>query len=105
VTPFSIYVHIPYCLHKCPYCDFNAYAASTFPEEEYISALLSELDYYAHQPEWSGRTVQSIFLGGGTPSVFSPRSLGRVISGICRILPVDTGAEVTLEADPGTVDA
>lgn len=102
-SKFSIYVHIPYCIHKCPYCDFNTYAVALTPEKEYLAALLCELDYRANQSEWSGRTVQTIFFGGGTPSLFSGKSILKIISSICNLFPVDPKAEITLEANPGTV--
>lgn len=102
-SQFSLYLHFPYCLHKCPYCDFNTYAVSTFPEKDYVAALLSELDYRATLPEWKGRLVATIYFGGGTPSLLSPYSIRRVISHITRLFPVAELAEVSLEANPGTV--
>ena len=102
---FSLYIHIPFCLHKCPYCDFNTYAVSRAPEEEYVTALLSELDFRAAQKEWAGRTVKTIYFGGGTPSLFSPRAFRRLIFYICQLFPVDPKIEITLEANPGTVTA
>ena len=103
MRPFSLYVHIPYCLHKCPYCDFNTYALASFPEKEYAAAVLAELDYRSSLHEWRGRVVQSIYFGGGTPSLFSPASLRRVVSSVMKTFPVDDNIEVTLEANPGTV--
>ena len=100
---FSLYLHIPFCHYKCPYCDFNTYALATFPEKEYVSALLSELDYRASLPEWKGRTVQTIYFGGGTPSLFSPASLRKIISVIIKTFPVDERVEITLEANPGNL--
>ncbi len=100
---FSLYIHIPFCFHKCPYCDFNTYAVSSIPEIDYTAALLSELDYRATHPEWNGRAVQTIFFGGGTPSLFSAEAITRIITTIARIFPVEDRAEITLEANPGTV--
>ena len=66
--PFSLYVHIPYCLVKCPYCDFNAYGVRKWPEAQYIEALSAELRHYAAQAPWQGETVETIYFGGGTPT-------------------------------------
>ena len=82
MIPFSVYLHIPYCLHKCPYCDFNTYAVSSFPERDYVAALMTELDYRMSLPEWKGRKVRTIYFGGGTPSLFSPDSIATIISTI-----------------------
>jgi oxygen-independent coproporphyrinogen III oxidase len=101
--PFSLYLHIPYCLHRCPYCDFNCYALPSLPEKEYVAAVLAELDYRAARPEWHGRVVQSIYFGGGTPSLFNPASLRKIIAVVLKTFPVDDNIEVTLEANPGTV--
>ncbi len=106
--PCVLYVHIPYCLHKCPYCDFNTYAVTNIPEKEYTQALLAELDYYAALPAWSGATGQgrelySIYFGGGTPSLFSPVSIGRIISAASQHFRLNSTAEITLEANPGAV--
>lgn len=100
---FSLYLHIPFCFHKCPYCDFNAYAVSAIPEKDYVSALLAELDYRAALPEWRARVVQSIYFGGGTPSLFQAASIRKIISAICKTFPLDDSAEISLEANPGTV--
>lgn len=100
---FSLYLHIPFCYHKCPYCDFNTYAVTTVPEREYVSALLSELDFRAVQKEWRGRTVATIFFGGGTPSLLSAFGIRRILEGIVRLFPVSEKAEISLEANPGTV--
>ncbi len=103
MRPFSLYLHIPFCLHKCPYCDFNTYALASFPEKEYVSALLAELDYRTSLQEWRGRSVQSIYFGGGTPSLFTPASIRRIISVVSKTLPVEDDVEVSIEANPGTV--
>ena len=65
--PFSIYVHIPYCIKKCPYCDFNSHVVPEIPETTYTEALIRELNFYARMVDWRGRSVQTIFFGGGTP--------------------------------------
>ncbi|RMG41732.1 MAG: radical SAM family heme chaperone HemW [Candidatus Dadabacteria bacterium] len=102
---FALYVHIPYCLHKCPYCDFNTYAVSAIPEDDYVAALLSEIDYRASLEEWHGREVSSIYFGGGTPSLFSPGSIRKILAVASRLFPISNRVEITLEANPGTVDA
>jgi oxygen-independent coproporphyrinogen-3 oxidase len=102
---FSLYVHIPYCHSKCPYCDFNSYAAASWPEEDYVRALLSEMRRRAGEAPWAGRRVKTIFFGGGTPSLFRPESIGALIAAAERSFGVESGAEVTLEANPGTVNA
>ena len=102
---FSVYIHIPYCLSKCAYCDFNSYAVASIPEKDYVAALLAEFDYRAGQPEWRDRSVQTIYFGGGTPSLFSPASIGRVISTICRRVPVHDAVEITLEGNPCSLSA
>lgn len=101
---FSLYVHIPYCVSKCPYCDFNSHVVARIPEENYTAALLRELEQYAGDPRWSGRTVQSIFFGGGTPSTFRPASIGAILEQAAALYPMKAECEITLEANPGTVD-
>jgi oxygen-independent coproporphyrinogen-3 oxidase len=103
VTVFSLYVHIPYCQRRCPYCDFNAYGAPSWPEEQYTVTLLQELRAYAAGPPWCGQEVATIFFGGGTPSLFAPDAIARVLAGVGTCFPVAPDAEVTLEANPGTV--
>ncbi len=102
-TPFSIYLHIPYCHHKCPYCDFNTYAVSNAPERDYTTSLLAELDYRAATDSWKGRSVQTIYFGGGTPSLFSPKSIAEIIATIRGRFEVLDDAEISLEANPGTI--
>jgi oxygen-independent coproporphyrinogen-3 oxidase len=99
---FSVYIHIPYCFHKCPYCDFNTYAVSNIPEKEYVQALLSELDYLCTRDEWRGREVKTIFFGGGTPSLFTSGSIQKIISTLGRTFPLSDKIEISLEANPGT---
>lgn len=105
MRPFSLYLHIPFCFHKCPYCDFNTYAMSTIPEKEYISALLCELDFRANLPEWKGRTIQTIYFGGGTPSLLSVGSIRKIINTICKTFAVSDEVEISMEANPGTVSS
>jgi len=104
LPPLSVYVHIPWCVRKCPYCDFNSHELRTqLPEQEYVAALIADLEMAL--PQIWGRSVYSIFFGGGTPSVFSPASIGAVIDALRARLRVLPDAEITLEANPGTVDA
>jgi len=103
VPLFSVYVHIPYCQAKCPYCDFNSYAAARWPEARYVSALSAELQHYAACAPWCGAEIATIFFGGGTPSLFAPASIRRVLDALRGLWPVAAEAEVTLEANPGTV--
>jgi oxygen-independent coproporphyrinogen-3 oxidase len=100
----SLYIHIPYCQAKCPYCDFNSYAASSWPEESYVDALLAELVRWGESEPWNGRSIATIFFGGGTPSLFQPESIGKVIDAAARRFGIERDAEITLEANPGTVD-
>jgi len=101
--PLSLYVHLPWCVRKCPYCDFNSYTLrETLPEGQYIAAL--ERDLEAQAAEVHGRPVVSIFFGGGTPSLFAPEAIGRVLEAARRHLSVAADAEVTLEANPGTIE-
>ena len=100
---FSLYLHIPYCQAKCPYCDFNSYATPGWPEADYVGALAAEIRHYARQPPWAGGTIQTVFFGGGTPSLFSPASLASVLDETRRQWPVAADAEITIEANPGTV--
>ncbi len=99
---FGLYVHFPYCLSKCPYCDFASAVAHVVPEERYTQAILAELEQRAPTP---ARRVDSVFFGGGTPSLWSPRYLGRVMERICARFSLAADAEVTLEANPGAADA
>ena len=103
LPPLSLYVHIPWCVRKCPYCDFNSHQArQELPENEYVEALLRDLEQ--DLPRTWGRAVYSIFIGGGTPSLFSPEAIDRLLSGIRARLPLDQNIEITLEANPGTVE-
>ena len=104
LPPLALYVHIPWCVRKCPYCDFNSHErAGVLPEKAYIEKLL--LDLEGHLPSVWGRRLSSVFIGGGTPSLFSPESIDALLSGVRARLPLEPGAEITLEANPGTVEA
>ncbi len=101
--PLSLYIHIPWCIKKCPYCDFNSHTApNNLPEQSYINALLEDLGLDASLAQ--GRSIQSIFIGGGTPSLFSPEAISQLLSGVNNIVPIARHAEITLEANPGTVE-
>jgi oxygen-independent coproporphyrinogen III oxidase len=102
--PFSLYVHIPYCISKCPYCDFNSHVVPEIPEASYTEALIDELKHYAPIDQWRARPVQTIFFGGGTPSTFQPSSIGLLIEKTAALFAIDPYCEITLEANPGTVD-
>ena len=100
---FALYVHIPWCRHVCPYCDFNVYAQQRPPEADYTAALVRELGTWAARPSFAGRHVASVYVGGGTPSLFSADVIGRIIAAADRTFGIVAAAEVTLEANPGTV--
>jgi putative oxygen-independent coproporphyrinogen III oxidase len=107
--PLSVYVHLPWCLKKCPYCDFNSHelgasrnSGGELPETQYLNALRADLE--ASLPLVWGRTVQTVFIGGGTPSLFSPAGIERLLSDLRSLLPLAPGCEVTLEANPGTFE-
>ncbi|MFN7086443.1 MAG: radical SAM family heme chaperone HemW [Burkholderiales bacterium] len=104
LPPLSLYVHIPWCLRKCPYCDFNSHEArTTVPEREYIAALIADLEEAL--PLIWGRRIYSVFFGGGTPSVFSPQGIDAILSAVRARLVLASEAEITLEANPGTFEA
>jgi oxygen-independent coproporphyrinogen-3 oxidase len=101
--PLSLYVHLPWCVRKCPYCDFNSHSArGDAPTGRYVEALLADLDGEAQRA--ASRQIETVFLGGGTPSLFSPAEVGRLIEGIDARLRLAPGAEITMEANPGTVE-
>ena len=103
LPPLALYVHIPWCVKKCPYCDFNSHTAGpNLPEEEYVDALLADLD--ADLAQAHNRPLSSIFFGGGTPSLFSAKALGRLLEGVERRVPFAADIEITLEANPGTFE-
>jgi putative oxygen-independent coproporphyrinogen III oxidase len=99
----SLYVHIPWCIRKCPYCDFNSHELkSDLSEDRYVDALIADLE--ASLPNVWGRRVHTVFFGGGTPSLFSPEALDRFLSAARAVLPIEADAEITLEANPGTFE-
>ncbi len=101
--PLSLYVHIPWCVRKCPYCDFNSHEQKGgLPEQDYVRALL--LDLESQLPDVVGRAIETVFIGGGTPSLFSGRSIAAFLEGVERLL-LAADAEITLEANPGTAEA
>jgi oxygen-independent coproporphyrinogen-3 oxidase len=120
LPPLSLYVHIPWCVRKCPYCDFNSHEAGdrrsrhpasrdisaslhvSIPEKEYVDALLRDLEL--DLPRVWGRPIHSVFIGGGTPSLFSPEAIDRLLSGLRARLTLNQEIEITLEANPGTID-
>jgi putative oxygen-independent coproporphyrinogen III oxidase len=103
LPPLSLYVHLPWCLKKCPYCDFNSHEKnSVFDEPRYLDALFADLE--SALPQVWGRRIISVFIGGGTPSLFSPESIERLVAGIRARLPLEPGCEITLEANPGTFE-
>lgn len=106
--PLSLYIHIPWCVQKCPYCDFNSHQQKgEIPEKEYIMHLLADLDAdldrYAHAI--NGRSLASIFIGGGTPSLFKPENIGYLLSEVAKKISFSKDIEITMEANPGTVEA
>ncbi|MBY5921800.1 radical SAM family heme chaperone HemW [Ferrimonas balearica] len=104
LPPLSLYIHIPWCEQKCPYCDFNSHARKgAIPEQEYIAALLADLD--RDLPLAQGRELVSIFIGGGTPSLISPAGIATLLQGVAQRLPLAPSCEVTMEANPGTLEA
>ena len=107
LPPLSLYVHLPWCLKKCPYCDFNSHelpgnAAGELPEQRYLDALCADLEHSL--PLIWGRSVHSIFIGGGTPSLFSPAAIERLISDMRARLALEADCEITLEANPGSFE-
>ncbi len=102
--PLSLYIHIPWCVQKCPYCDFNSHGQkSALPEQEYVAHLLNDLAHDARLV--ADRPVHSIFIGGGTPSLFSAESINALLTGVRDRVNLTSDAEITLEANPGTVEA
>ncbi|WJM87639.1 radical SAM family heme chaperone HemW [Dickeya chrysanthemi] len=104
LPPLSLYIHIPWCVQKCPYCDFNSHALKgEVPHDDYVAHLLADLD--ADLPLASGRPLHSIFIGGGTPSLLSAEAMQQLLDGVRARLPLAPEAEITMEANPGTVEA
>jgi len=103
LPPLSLYIHIPWCVQKCPYCDFNSHQANgELPENQYVKALLNDLA--SKLPLVWGRSIQTIFIGGGTPSLFSGRAIDQLLMGVRSLIKVSPFAEITLEMNPGTLD-
>jgi len=101
----SLYIHFPWCVRKCPYCDFNSHQTEKhLPETAYIDALLADLENDLKLLS-TPRSIQSIFMGGGTPSLFSPSSFSRLLTGIRQLLPLADPCEITMEANPGTFES
>lgn len=101
--PLALYIHVPWCIRKCPYCDFNSHHAPTdLPEQQYIQALLADLSQ--ELPAIWGRRLESIFIGGGTPSLLSAESMDELLAGIRALIPFRPNLEITLEANPGTFE-
>jgi oxygen-independent coproporphyrinogen-3 oxidase len=100
--PLSLYVHFPWCVRKCPYCDFNSHESRDIPEQAYINALFNDLDQ--DRPYWENRTLHSIFMGGGTPSLFSAAAMDSLLQGLARRMNFAADMEITLEANPGTFE-
>jgi putative oxygen-independent coproporphyrinogen III oxidase len=101
--PLTLYVHLPWCVRKCPYCDFNSHEVKdAVPEQAYVEALIADLEQ--DLPLVWGRTVEAIFIGGGTPGLFAPASIDHLLGAVRARVPLKPGAEITLEANPGTVD-
>jgi putative oxygen-independent coproporphyrinogen III oxidase len=104
LPPLSLYVHVPWCVRKCPYCDFNSHEArGSIPEDVYVEALARDLEQAV--PLVWGRRVRTVFFGGGTPSLLSVQAVDRILTTIRTLLPLDSDAEITLEANPGTAEA
>jgi len=103
LPPLSLYIHIPWCVRKCPYCDFNSHAQrGDLPEQDYVDRLLKDL---RNDAAWAqGRNIQSIFFGGGTPSLFSAQAIGQILAGVKDCIPLADDCEITLEANPGTFE-
>ncbi|WP_300615547.1 radical SAM family heme chaperone HemW [Dokdonella sp.] len=105
--PLSLYVHIPWCVRKCPYCDFNSHAKDgAMPVDDYVDALLADLDRDLREQAQAiaDRPLHSVFFGGGTPSLFLPDAIARILDGVAARIPLPRDAEVTLETNPGTVE-
>jgi putative oxygen-independent coproporphyrinogen III oxidase len=104
LPPLSLYIHVPWCVKKCPYCDFNSHEArGAFPEKEYVAALIRDLEMAL--PQIWGRKIYTVFFGGGTPSLLSGEGVAKILSQVRMLLPLAGNAEITLEANPGTVEA
>ena len=103
MPPLALYVHLPWCVRKCPYCDFNSYTAGDdAPRDRYLGALLKDLAIESERA--AGRPLISVFLGGGTPSLFSPQQIGLLLEEVDRCFVLASNVEITMEANPGTVE-
>ena len=103
LPPLSLYIHIPWCIRKCPYCDFNSHTTENeIPEEAYLQALINDMDIELAYIQ--DRKLSSIFFGGGTPSLFSAEAIGRIIQAAKRRIGFEDEIEITLEANPGTFE-
>jgi putative oxygen-independent coproporphyrinogen III oxidase len=103
LPPLALYVHLPWCLRKCPYCDFNSHERNAeLPEARYVDALIADLE--ATLPQFWGRRIGSVFIGGGTPSLFSPDAIDRLLAAVRARVQLEPGCEITLEANPGTFE-
>lgn len=103
LPPLGLYVHLPWCERKCPYCDFNSHEATALPERAYVDCLLEDLE--VDLPLAQGRGIDTVFIGGGTPSLFSGDAIDRLLTGIAARIPLARDAEITLEANPGSAEA
>ena len=104
LPPLALYIHIPWCVQKCPYCDFNSHAIKQgIPEQEYIAHLIADLQQDLRYVQ--GRELSTIFIGGGTPSVFSSEGIASLLSTVATLIPFAADIEITMEANPGTVEA
>jgi oxygen-independent coproporphyrinogen-3 oxidase len=103
MPPLSLYIHIPWCVRKCPYCDFNSHErAGALPVDEYLAALRADLSADAHFA--AGRRIDTVFIGGGTPSLFAPDAIARLLADADRVVPFASAVEITMEANPGTIE-
>ena len=104
LPPLALYIHIPWCIRKCPYCDFNSHAVrGEIPEQQYVKALLADLA--AEKKAAQGREISSIFIGGGTPSLFSASAIAEILDGAQQLVPFSRDIEITMEANPGLLNA
>ncbi|HEY2773921.1 MAG TPA: radical SAM family heme chaperone HemW [Candidatus Binatia bacterium] len=101
---FSVYVHLPYCSRRCPYCDFNTYVVHSMPEQRYAETLGREAAFAARSDAWRGRRIETVFFGGGTPSLFSPATIATLLATFDRLWGIQADAEISLEANPGTLE-
>jgi len=104
-SPLHLYVHIPFCIHKCAYCDFNSHVRPAPPWDEYRRALLNELTHRAAQPQYSKRRIDTIFFGGGTPSLAPPQLIADILQATAELFDLHKQAEISLEANPGTIES